>query len=111
MIDRVFAALTQDTCEELYEPTAVADLTVGPAEDGDDNEEEEAADPAPKAKARGRKRTAAAAGQSDPQAKKKVEPGAAAKLQQILNTCQGEGEADEGDPDDDDEGNELDDTA
>ena len=107
MIDRVFAALTKDTCEELYEPTAVADLTVGQTEDGDNSVDT----PAPKAKARGRKRTAAAAGQSDPQAKKKVEPGAAAKLQEILNTCQGEGEADEGDPDDDDEGNELDDTA
>ena len=109
MIDRVFAALTQDTCEELYEPTAVADLTVEKSQTEDKDNSVDT--PAPKGKPRGRQRTAGAAGQSDPQAKKKVEPGAAAKLQQILSTCQGEGGADEGDPDDDDEGNELDDTA
>ena len=110
MVERVFAALTQDTVEDLYEPTAVADLTVGQTEDGDNSVDT----PAPKGKARGRQRTAGAAGQSDPQAKKKLEAGAAAKLQAILNTCQGgqgEGGADEGDPDDDDGANELDDTA
>ena len=97
-----------DTCEELYEPTAVADLTVEKSQTEDKDNSVDT--PAPKGKPRGRQRTAGAAGQSDPQAKKKVEPGAAAKLQEILNTCQGEGEADEEDPDDD-EGEGLDDTA
>ena len=95
MVKRVFAALTQDTVEDLYEPTAVADLTVGQTEDGANDEEEEAADPAPQPKF---KRIALVSS--------KRQAPLLTRIQEILNTCRGEGKGEEEHGDE-----ELDDTA
>ena len=94
MVERVFAALTQDTVEDLYERTA-ADLTVGQTEDGANDEEEEAADPAPQPKF---KRIALVSS--------KRQAPLLTGIQEILNTCRGEGKGEEEHGDE-----ELDDTA
>ena len=89
-----FAALTQDTVEDVYEHTA-ADLTVGQTEDGANDEEEEAADPAPQPKF---KRIALVSS--------KRQAPLLTRIQEILNTCRGEGKGEEEHGDE-----ELDDTA